>query len=454
MQISLVSKRQLHSHQISKRGDNLTSDCDCAAIPGNLDLPPLSYPTIYSLELTSSCNSRCPGCSNVFVEDKEVRMMPPSQRPMPIEQWRVILDKIAPHAQQLKLTGGEATLHPQFDLIIEAIKERNTPFTLFTNGRWEHPDRLIALLKETSQCVGLLVSLHGADAEAHEAFSGIKGSFNETVQNIRRATEAGLTVHTNAVFTRYNHTQIEDLVALSQSLGAERAVFNRYIGQPIPDLDLPLPDLNQAIREVDRIGRENGQTKFGTCIPLCFVESSSTGCLAGTAYCTIDPWGYIRPCNHAPQIAGNILAESLEAIWRSTTMEAWRNLTPSQCETCSAFSTCHGGCRADAALQGLERDPLMRVPLQNKPAPLSKPQEPLLLYEQSVPKLEYTLQEEFFGPILLKGSDIIPVSERARPILVAMDCTMTLRQLHTNFGDEAVTFVGQLYERGAISLEL
>ncbi|MGB0389523.1 MAG: SPASM domain-containing protein, partial [Ardenticatenaceae bacterium] len=250
---------------------------------------------------------------------------------------------------------------------------------------WAQPERVIELLKESPQCLGLLISLHGADARAHEAFTGVKGSFEETIKNICQATEAGLTVHTNAVLTSYNASQIEALVALSHSLGAECAVFNRYVGVASPDLALSQWALMQAIREVDRIGkpstasptarlraaelggREAGhrqpRTKFGTCVPLCFVESSSSGCLAGTAYCTIDPWGNLRPCNHAPQIAGNLLTQPLEMLWHSATMNAWRDLIPDECTTCSAFSTCHGGCRADMVLKGVKRDPLMTMPL-------------------------------------------------------------------------------------------
>ncbi len=483
MKVSLVGNPQLHSYKQSPYKARMENDCacDCGITPNSesLNLPPLTCPAIYSLELTPVCNNRCSGCGNVFADDRSQKApagrpnsaeygkfvaagSPPRAcykmpelspgRPMPLEHWENILDIIAPHAQSLKLTGGEPTLHPQFELIIQAIRQRDLNFSLFSNGCWRYPKRIIALLKDTAQNAGLLISLHGADAKAHEAFSGVKGSFAKTIKNIRRATQAGLTVHTNAVLTRYNHHQVEALVKLSQSLGAECVVFNRYIGQPIAAFDLPLPDFRQAIREVDRIGRENGQAKFGTCIPLCLVESSSSGCLAGTAYCAIDPWGYVRPCNHAPQIAGNLLAESLENIWRSAAMESWRSLIPGQCETCSAFSTCHGGCRADATLKKLERDPLMSMPLPTGVPASPEAKEDMFLYELALPRLEYTFQQEIFGPILIKGSDIIPISDKTQPILAAIDQSPTLRQLQTTFGYEAIDFMGRLYDRGAVSL--
>lgn len=353
-------KLQLNAYQSLISKATLDTNCDCALVPKSVDTPfmPLPFPIIYSLELTALCNNRCPGCGNTFAGSRKTRAA------MPLDQWMSILDKVAPYTRRLKLTGGEPTLHPQFEQIVRAVAERGMIFTLFTNARWQDPEHLISLLLDTPQCAGLLISLHSADAESHEAFTSIAGSFDETVRNILRAADAGLRVHTNAVLTRHNHRQVESIVDLSQSLGAERAIFNRYIGRALPGFELSLPELTQAIHKIERIKQESDRARFGSCIPLCFADSSSTGCLAGIAYCTIDPWGNVRPCNHAPQIAGNLLTGSLSATWYSETMQAWRNLVPNECENCDAFATCHGGCRADAVLKGCNRDPLITMPIK------------------------------------------------------------------------------------------
>lgn len=120
----------------------------------------LSAPAHYSLELTPLCNNRCPGCFNVFIEDTVTRPMRDVPPPLTAAQWREILIKIKPHAARVKLTGGEPTLHPEFEKIVQTLVEFDLPFSLFTNARWQHPDRLIALLSKTPQCSGLLISLH------------------------------------------------------------------------------------------------------------------------------------------------------------------------------------------------------------------------------------------------------------------------------------------------------
>ena len=232
-------------------------------------------------------------------------------------------------------------------------------YTLFTNARWKNPSQTVDFLRTSHMFSGLLVSLHGATSEAHEAFTGVRGSFKQTLTNIKLAVNAGLLVNISCVLTKQNAKQIQDIVDLSKNLGASATVFNRYIGTTT-NISLNPIELAQVIRTVDGFCHTEA-VRFGTCIPLCFVESASTGCLAGTAYCTIDPWGNMRPCNHSPYVTGNILTGSLADAWHSDVMNKWRALTSNECTSCSYFSKCRGGCKADAVLNDIERDPLMHA---------------------------------------------------------------------------------------------
>lgn len=72
-----------------------------------------------------------------------------------------------------------------------------------------------------------------------------------------------------------------------------------------------------------------------------------------------DPWGTVRPCNHAPHTTGNLLVEPLETIWASQTLDTWHNLLPDTCKVCTLLAQCNGGCRADALLRNRDNDPLI-----------------------------------------------------------------------------------------------
>lgn len=331
--------------------DDPDLDCDCAIVADGSDVSSLPYPLIYSLELTPTCTCHCAGCSNVFHR-------PPIQTPAPLSAsvWATILETIAPYAQRLRLTGGEPTLHPEFAQIVAAIERYPVQFTLFTNGCWTDPDAVLSVLSTSSRCAGLLISLHGADAATHEAFTSVRGSFANTCEAIHRATQAGLKVHTNTVLSAYNHQQIDAIVELAQSLGATCSVFNRYIGRAIPGLTLSRDELIAAAHTIQQIHTTTAyRTKYGNPIPISPTQISASGCLAGVALCAIDPWGHVRPCNHAPQIAGNILTDTLETIWSSQTMKTWRacatGMVTSDQIDCSPHTPSHDGCYAEPFLK-------------------------------------------------------------------------------------------------------
>jgi radical SAM protein with 4Fe4S-binding SPASM domain len=407
----------------------------------------LSSPLFAFLELTATCNNRCPGCGNVFARHGT----PP---PLSAAQWRQILEQLRPHAVSLRVTGGEPTLHPEFEAILRTIQILEFPFILFTNARWPNPNHMLAFLSAISQCSGLLISLHGAAPTSHEAFTGVLGSFQETVANIRRAVAAGLAVTTSTVITHCNWDDVEEIVALSRALGARHAVFNRYLGLASPEIEPTSPQLRSAVRTLERLRRETIErhlptVKFGNCIPQCWEPSSSSGCLAGVAYCTVDPWGNVRPCNHAPITCGNLMEQSIEEIWHGKAMNQWREMVADQCGDCREFEICHGGCRAVAMLRGVEKDPLRREPVLAK---ASERQEELVLYEDACPVGRFTIRAEEFGYVLIRGSRFVLVAKAAKPVLDVCDGAMTLHEIRERFGQQALDFVGSLMYKGLIEL--
>lgn len=345
-------------------------DCgDCACDLGDyasgarLGIP-LPRPVIYSLELTTACNNQCAGCGNVFSDSRTMR---PNLRAKP---WGDLLNMISPSAQRLKITGGEPTLHPQFSTILDMVERHGLPFTLFSNARWQDRDAVVDLLLNNTQCTGLLISLHGPDAHSHEAFTSVTGSFSETVSNAQLAAQAGLLVAVSTVLTRHNCSQVASTVDFALSLGVDHVVFNRYLGASLPGLEPSSLQIREAVNTIEALIAKGAPVRYGNPVPQCFAPNSSQGCLAGVAYCTVDPWGNMRPCNHSPTIVGSLLEQSLEELWRSETMRRWRELTPRTCSPCTAFSTCRGSCKALSEIRSSKRDPLIISPLTHAASPL------------------------------------------------------------------------------------
>lgn len=401
----------------------------------------LSSPLLFSLELTPACNSRCAGCYNVFAAERDAT--PP---PLAANQWGQVLTQLAPHAHRFKLTGGEPTLHPAFDAIVQHVRRLGTAFTVFTNGRWPDPAGVLDTLADAPNLEGLLVSLHGANAASHEAFSGVSGSFQETVGNAERAVAAEIPITLSTVLHRENRYELEEIVALGRTLDVDHVTFNRYLGPSIPGLTLTPDQLQEAVRIVDRLREEGHPVSFGTGIPQCFTRSSSSGCHAGVAFSAVDPWGNLRPCNHSSLIAGNLLTGTLEEAWHAPEMKRFRNAIPDACHNCAAFPTCHGGCRVMAMASDTGRDPLMTHRLPEFELPT------LQMGRNWRPLRRFDVRREPFGLVLIHGNALLPVSPEAAPLLAYLDGSHTLGELEAIVGRDGISFIAELFRRNLVEM--
>ena len=418
-------------------------DCQCACPVDGLPLPVLSLPAAYYLELTPACNNACPGCGNVYAHAG-----PNLPRPLDGAGWQNLIARLAAHAQQFKITGGEPTLHPDLEEIVRAVDRLAVPFTLFTNGRWDDAGALLELLQGLNVFDGFLISLHGPDAATHEAFSGVRGSFVQTVANVRRAAQAGFDVALSIVITQRNFNRIKETLDLALRLGANHLVCNRLIGAGRDGLTPDDAQLRAAMVAVESLRARGQPIRFGNCIPQCFEASSSTGCTAGSTFATIDPWGRMRPCNHAPLIAGDLLSHSVEAVWRGAAMARWRDLGPRACHACAAFAVCHGGCRAQAMLIGAAQDPLMRSPLSQTPV---RPPFELPLFAGLRPIAAWDDRGRDEQGVLLSKGVALPVPPDYASLLSRLDGAWTLRRIEREYDHAALNWVGALYREGLVA---
>ncbi len=482
MTVILTDNPADRGNQNALRAD-CACDCQCACPTDGAAIPVLSLPAAYYLELTPECNNACPGCGNVFDRVGWVSNPPLDSSPSqdgagwknlisrlaghaqqfkltggapPLDSslsqdgagWKNLISRLAGHAQQFKLTGGEPTLHPDFAPIVRHIDALGIPFTLFSNGRWRDPARLLRLLRGLTHFEGFLISLHGPDAAAHEAFSGVPGSFAQTAGNIRRTVDAGLDVALSIVVNQRNFDRIPEMLDLALRLGANHLVVNRLIGAPIPGLTPDEAQLRRAMAAVERLRAEGQPIRFGNCIPQCFEVSSSRGCTAGSTFATIDAWGRLRPCNHAPLVAGDLNAQPVEDVWHSAVMNRWREMLPEGCAGCAALAACHGGCRAQAMLVGAGQDPLIGEPLAEL-VPAAEPA--LCLWGELRPVGAFARRDEPGMTVLLNKGAAMPVAEARLPWLRWLDGALTLRQIQGQGGAAAVDWIGALHQEGMIA---
>ncbi len=163
------------------------------------------------------CNQKCLHC---YAAGQPVG----ETREMTTEEWKETLARLRKaNIPQVTFTGGEPTLREDLVELVDAAQWFVT--RLNTNGRALTPELCQKLYEASLDSVQ--VTLYAADAASHNALVGVNG-FDDTVQGIRNAVEAGLIVSVNTPLCTLNRDYAATL-RFAHSLGVRYATCSGLI---------------------------------------------------------------------------------------------------------------------------------------------------------------------------------------------------------------------------------
>lgn len=182
-------------------------------------VPPL---TQYYVYLTAGCNLACQHC-----------WLAPVYQPngntgghLDYELLKLALEEGLPLGlSDVKLTGGEPLLHPDFLRIVDLLKEMDLGMTIETNATLMTP-QIAAHLRDHSTLQDISVSIDGAKPETHDRFRGVRGSWQKAVAGIHMLVEAGFNPQVIMSLHKRNIDEMEELVHLAEEWGASSVKFN------------------------------------------------------------------------------------------------------------------------------------------------------------------------------------------------------------------------------------
>ncbi|MDT7542642.1 MAG: hypothetical protein QOE33_2546 [Acidobacteriota bacterium] len=177
-----------------------------------------------SVELTNSCNLHCGYC----VRDEDALYNTHAEF-FPADLLRRILRGARESfgAEFVSFTGGEVTIHPRFEEIIEAVAAEGLRYSFVTNG-WHFERVFPALLKHRESLSAVAFSLDGATKETHDRWRG-EGSFVRVVRGIARCYMSGIPIIIKVGIRRDTVSQLQEIALLSARLGAHSLHFSHLL---------------------------------------------------------------------------------------------------------------------------------------------------------------------------------------------------------------------------------
>jgi len=325
--------------------------------------PPLR---MVAWEITRGCNLSCLHCRALSGEG-------PYPGELTTEECLRLVDDIASFADPIIiLTGGEPMMRPDVYRIAEYGTGKGLRMVLATNGTLLSEERARRLVAAGIRRIS--ISLDGADAETHDQFRGVKGSFDGGLRGIRCAKKVGLEFQINTTVTRHNLPQLPQILDLAVDLGA--AAYHLFLlvptgrgkdlqGEAISSHDyeevlnwfydqrdhVPLHLKVTCAPHYYRILRQRAQREGKTVTTEHYgLDAVTRGCLGGVSFCFISSTGRVQPCGYLELDCGNVRDDSLESIWANCRF--FKDLRDEgnykgKCGYCEYRKVC-GGCRARA----------------------------------------------------------------------------------------------------------
>ena len=319
----------------------------------------MSAPPVALLaELTYRCPLRCAYCAN-----------PANWRDYGDEldtaTWSRVLREAADlGVLHVHFSGGEPLLRHDLEALVRAAREAGLYTNLITSAWGVTRERLAALGDAGLDHVQ--VSVQDSDDARADRLAGTPAHAHKIVA-AGWVKSLGMALSINAVLHRHNLARVGEIIALAESVGAERLELanTQWHGSALAHRDALMPDREtlasaQAIALAER-ERLRGKMDVIWVIPDWY-EDAPRPCMDGWGrrFMTVIPDGTALPCPGAHGLPGmvfdNVRDRELGAIWRDGADfqryrgTAWMSPT---CGTCDRREVDFGGCRCQAfALTG------------------------------------------------------------------------------------------------------
>jgi radical SAM protein with 4Fe4S-binding SPASM domain len=223
------------------------------------------------------------------------------------------------------------------------------------------------------------ISLDGPDAELHDRFRRVLGSFDDAVDGFIHLKELGMSMQVNTTVTVHNQVRLDEMCELVRTLGAD--AWHLFLLVPVgcgldiaPKAQLTPRDYEEVLYWIDDLAQSSGMEIRATCAPHAqrvrlqrqalhpspsplpqgeragVRGETRRGCLAGSGICFISHRGEVFPCGYLPISAGDVRQERFATIWETAPIFAdlrEPDRLMGKCGSCEYRVVC-GGCRARA----------------------------------------------------------------------------------------------------------
>jgi radical SAM protein with 4Fe4S-binding SPASM domain len=330
-------------------------------------------PFLVFWEITRSCALACSHCRAVAQPRRHPGELDPG------EAARLIGQLAGLRPPMLILTGGDPLMRRDALDLVRQASDAGLHVGLSPSATQRLMQMDFGKLREAG-VQRMSLSLDGASRETHDSFRGVEGTYDRTIEAVRRAHEVGLGLQINTTLTRSNLGEYEDFKRLMFEL--KPAMWSVFLLVPTGRAAMgDLPDPNEIERVFEDMAGLVGKAPFavktteghhfrrvvmqkmggGASRPRPGMRSP-LGIRDGRGVMFISHTGEVSPSGFLPMVCGNVKETDPAEIYRNHPLFVSlrdNDALGGKCGVCE-FRTVCGGSRARAF--GAYGDPFAEDP--------------------------------------------------------------------------------------------
>lgn len=288
---------------------------------------------VFYLHLTYRCNLNCSYCYN-----KSVRAT--NKKELSIHEWKGIVDKIAPHASLIVLTGGECFLYKDILPLMKYIKEKAPKSTLSCISNCMH-DFSCGNINQTLDYLDDITFSCDSMTEEGERIGFNPQTFQKNIEYIRAAFP-----HIKISISKTDTMDsTKDIAPIKSFCATSGCNFTNIILNPGTYNDIEkMPPI------FDSFDDETFSSDLLNKKHYTELRGKKTRCGAAKNTYSIDPIGNVYPCQslHFKEfMMGNLLQQNIRDLRYQDDEECIPCIDEiPECTKCKVKYICGGGCYA------------------------------------------------------------------------------------------------------------
>lgn len=271
--------------------------------------PPGPVSAVYSM--TKVCSYHCPHCYQRQDAGADVPEETLVATALAMERLGVAF---------LNVEGGEPFL--RYERLLNLVRAASPETEIWVNTTGDRAERdLLAELRDEGLC-GIMVSIHAPEAVAHDAFTGIPGSFDTACRTLRLCRELNLGTAINCVLSESDIRggKLDAMMTLARTLDCDFVQLihpkpaGRWLGNPDA---LQIDSAYLAALRATHLRYNRRSRNLPVLAAQVFEERpEGLGCTAGGVdRFYVNAAGEVQPCEFLNVSFGNVTREPFDVIF-------------------------------------------------------------------------------------------------------------------------------------------